>query len=98
MKDRDGRFELINDRFEMLHGMRRDEVVGKTDHDLFRRRSRTRTVANDLKVLATGICARASRRSASSEDGPRTYLSTRFPLFDSDDRQGSAVRRLHDLH
>ena len=55
LKDQDGRYLLVNDRFEMLHGIRRDEAIGKTDHDLFPPEIADTNRANDLKVLATGI-------------------------------------------
>jgi PAS domain S-box-containing protein len=88
LKDQDGRYVLINDRFEMLHGMRRDEVVGKTDHDLFPSEVADANRANDLKVLATGIALDVEEVSH-HEDGPRVYLSTTFPLFHSDDPKGA---------
>ena len=72
----------------MLHDIRRDEAVGKTDHDLFPAETAGTNRANDLKVLATGI-ALDTEEVADAEDGPRVYLSTRFPLFHSDDPKGA---------
>ena len=88
LKDQDGRYLLINDRFEMLHGMRRDEVIGKTDHDLFPPDVADTNRANDLKVLATGIALDVEGVTR-HEEGPRVYLWTRFPLFHSDDPKGA---------
>jgi PAS domain S-box-containing protein len=84
LKDKDGRYLLVNDRFEMLHDIRRDEAVGKTDHDLFPAETAATNRANDLKVLATGI-ALDTEEVTELEDGLRVYLSTRFPLFHSND-------------
>ena len=34
-KDLDGRYILVNDRFCETFGLRREEVLGKTSHDIF---------------------------------------------------------------
>jgi PAS domain S-box-containing protein len=88
LKDQDGRYLLVNDRFGMLHGTRRDETIGRTDHDLFPPETADANRANDLKVLATGIALDVEEVNH-QEDGPRVYLSTRFPLFHSDDPNGA---------
>jgi PAS domain S-box-containing protein len=87
LKDRDGRYLLVNDRFELLYDHRREEVVGKTDHDLFPPETADALRANDLKALATGIALEVEEVST-HEDGAHTYLSTRFPLFHSTDPKG----------
>lgn len=87
LKDREGRFLLVNDRFETLYDLRRDEVVGKRDHDLFPPDVAEAFRANDLKVLATGMSSEVEE-IAFHEDGSHTYLSTRFPLFHATDPKG----------
>jgi PAS domain S-box-containing protein len=80
VKDHDGRFLFVNDRFELLFGVKRDEVVGRTDQEVFPREIADASRANDLEVLTTGISIE-SEEVASGEDGPHVYLATRFPLF-----------------
>jgi PAS domain S-box-containing protein len=84
LKDQDGRYLLVNDRFELLYDIPREQAVGKTDHDLFPADMADAFRANDLKVIATGIALELEEVSA-HEDGAHTYLSTRFPLFHSGD-------------
>jgi PAS domain-containing protein len=37
MRDNDGRYLLVNRQYEQLFGIRRQDIVGLTDHDLFPR-------------------------------------------------------------
>ncbi len=79
VKDLQGRFLMVNNRFEELstHG----PVVGKTDVDLFPPEVVAQIHANDQKV-------RDTRRPLEFEeivpqsDGPHTYVAVKFPIFD----------------
>jgi len=84
LKDKDGRFMLVNQQFEDLFNTSRGEVRGKTDHDLFPRYMADAFRANDRKVLKER-CALEIEETAPGEDGRnRTYISVKFPLFDDD--------------
>lgn len=80
-KDLNGRYLLINRWFETLTGLGREEIVGKTDYDLFPAERAEAFHANDLEALK-------SRRPllfeevAPQADGLHTYVSVKFPLFD----------------
>src|SRR5690349_23006339 len=54
VKDLEGRFLLINRRFEELFGVSRDDVAGKTDFDLFPVDHAAAFRAFDRRVLAAG--------------------------------------------
>jgi two-component system sensor kinase FixL len=82
LKDVEGRYQLINRHWETAFGIRREEAVGKTGHDLFPAAVADALQANDLKVLA-------ARQPLQMEETllprgePRTYVSVKFPLLDS---------------
>ncbi len=78
VKDEQGRYLLINRRFEELFHVKRQEVMGKTDHDLFPGPMADTYRANDSKVLQSGA-GLETEEIASQEDGPHTYLSLKFP-------------------
>ena len=81
VKDAAGHLLLINNHFERLFGVRNDEVVGKTDYDLFPPDVAARLRANDERVFGTGepLCF----DEVVPQDGtPRTYVSVKFPLYD----------------
>jgi two-component system, NtrC family, sensor kinase len=81
IKDCDGRFLLINRRFEQMARVSRRQTIGKTDGDLLPAEFAARMRANDQQVIE----ARAPlefEEVAPQEDGPHTFLSVKFPLFD----------------
>ena len=51
VKDRDGRYELINRKWEAVTGLTRDEVIGHTDEVLFPGPIGQQFRANDLEVI-----------------------------------------------
>jgi PAS domain S-box-containing protein len=92
VKDRQGRFLLVNHRFEMLHGHDREHVIGKSGHDLFPYEVAESMGADDVGVLQSGLTL--EREESFESDGDRrTFLTTRFPLIDvaSEDRSPYAV-------
>lgn len=54
VKDQEGRYKLVNDRHLDLLGLSREEVIGKTDAELFDTEFAREVMANDEKVLKTG--------------------------------------------
>jgi PAS domain S-box-containing protein len=81
LKDNDGRYVLVNRKFEELFKLTQGEVQGKTDHDLFPRYMADAFRANDRRVLKER-CAFEFEETAPGENGPHTYLAVKFPLFD----------------
>jgi two-component system, sensor histidine kinase and response regulator len=54
LKDLKGRLTFANRRYLELHNVSFDDVVGKTDHDLFPPQVADRFVRDDRKILETG--------------------------------------------
>ena len=81
MKDSGGRYRLVNRRFEMLHGFTRDDVLGKTALDIFSPDVANVLEAEDEQVLTSGLAVEVEE-TVESEDGPRTFIKTKFPLLD----------------
>ncbi len=80
-KDPEGRFMLVNRRFEELTRMSRQELIGKTDHDVFPREQADAYRAVDLRMLNEGSPVEAEEYAA-LEDGMHTYVSLKAPLRD----------------
>jgi len=53
-KDRDGRYTFVNQACVDLWGLPRDEIVGKTDHELFPPETARRILEADRRVIASG--------------------------------------------
>lgn len=79
VKDLDGRYLLINRRFEELFHVTEEEARGRTDHELFPKDTADRFRANDLDVQRTKTAVEFEEY-APHDDGPHTYISLKFPL------------------
>lgn len=82
LKDIEGRYLLVNHRWETLFHLRRDQVLGKTVYDVFPKERADVFRANDRQVLQTGGPLEFEE-VAPHDDGPHTYLSVKFPLHDA---------------
>jgi PAS domain S-box-containing protein len=80
-KDLEGRYLLINGSFEKLFDLRREEIIGKTDYELFPAEQADIFRAVDQRVLAAGTAVQAEE-TAFHADKPITYLSVKCPLRD----------------
>jgi len=85
MRDLDGRYRLVNRQYERLFGVRREEIVGLTDHDLFPREMADDFRANDLAAAAR-LGPVSMEEIAPGDDGPHTYITVKFPLLDAHGR------------
>jgi PAS domain S-box-containing protein len=83
-KDREGRYLFVNRAFERLTGQSAEAAVGHTDREIFPAEVAARLRQNDLRVLL-------EKRAVEFEEAvlfrgePRTFISLKFPLFDSDE-------------
>jgi len=81
MKGRDGRYTLVNSRYEKLFGVRNESVVGKTDFDLLSPAMARQFHAHDHQVLSQERSIHVEE-TLPGESGVRTYLSIKFPVYD----------------
>ena len=81
VKDTNGRYLLINRRFEQLFHLTRDQIVGHTDHDIFPKDIADAFRANDMTVLKRDT-AMEHEEYAPHSDGLHAYISIKFPLYD----------------
>ncbi|MDE3058942.1 MAG: response regulator, partial [Bacteroidota bacterium] len=82
VKDIQGRFLLVNRRFESVFNVKREHLIGKTDFDIFPKEIAELYAENDRRVLASGGPVEREE-FVRQNDGVHTYISNRFPLFDS---------------
>ncbi|AUX39628.1 protein kinase [Sorangium cellulosum] len=79
LKDREGRYLLVNRQAGNALRMSRHEILGKTDAELFSAPTVAVLQANDGKVLDEGEPLECEEVLV-LEDGPHTFLSLKFPL------------------
>jgi PAS domain S-box-containing protein len=83
MRGLDGRYRFVNREYERIFQLRRENIVGLTDHDLFPADVADDFRANDLAAIAQGRPVRLEE-IAPGEDGPHTYITVKFPLIGGD--------------
>jgi PAS domain S-box-containing protein len=82
LKDTQGRYLLANRQFESLFRVPHEKILQHTDADLFPAEIAAQFRANDERVLAARK-ALEFEETAPHRDGLHTYLSIKFPLWDS---------------
>ena len=81
-KQKDGRYTYINREWEVVCDMRREQVLGKTDFDLFPMEIAKQFRSNDLAVMATGKLTEYEER-VGTPWGEQLFLSKKVPLISS---------------
>lgn len=79
--DLEGKFLLVNKRFEKLFYQKAEEVVGKRSHDIFSPNLADTFIENAFRVIQTRLPI-AVEEIIPDQDGDRIYISNKFPLFD----------------
>ncbi|HEX6728007.1 MAG TPA: PAS domain S-box protein, partial [Nitrospira sp.] len=82
LKDVEGRYLLINRRFEEAFHLVNRDVIGKTDEDILPQAEAAAFRANDRKVLKGGT-PMEFEESALHDDGPHTNIVMKFPLLNA---------------
>ena len=81
LKDRDGRYRFVNEQFLRRLGLRREEVLGRRDDEIFPAAQAAAFAANDAQVLAEGA-ALTFEETARYIDGERFNVMVKFPVLD----------------
>jgi PAS domain S-box-containing protein len=81
-KNADGRYIFVNREFERASGRPAAEILGRDDEAIFPPELVARFRHNDLRVLREGRSIQFEE-VADFGEGPRTYLASKFPLFDA---------------
>ncbi|MBF0342804.1 MAG: PAS domain S-box protein [Nitrospirae bacterium] len=82
LKDIEGRYLFINRQYEDILKITRQYIVGKTGYDIFPAEIADCLSKNDKMVL-TNLKPLSFEEVVPHEDGLHTYVSIKFPLFDS---------------
>lgn len=80
-KDVDGHYLFGNRRHLALFNARLEDIVGKTDYDLFDRDTADALRGMDQRVARVGTAV-TEEETVPQDDGRHTYLSVKSPLFD----------------
>ncbi len=81
-KDLQGRYELLNRKWEDVTGLRRQDSVGKTDEELFGAGGRQFRL-NDMEAMESRALWEREE-ILETADGKRFFISVKFPLLGED--------------
>jgi PAS domain S-box-containing protein len=82
LKDRDGRYRLVNRRFEEWSGQAASEIVGRTDVEILPPPMAPVIQASDRRVLDQGQVHQTERQPSRRESPDQQILVTKFPIRD----------------
>ena len=83
LKDLNGRYDLVNKLFTEKLNLLNNDVIGKTDHQIFTGDVAEMIIFSDHEVLAKGE-ATQYEELLPSLDGDHLYMSVKFPLFNNE--------------
>ena len=86
LKDADSRFIHVNDPFARSCGVAAEEVIGKTDLDIWPRELATRYRQDDVEVMRTRRRKQVEEPLADKDIGERLIETIKTPVFDSNGR------------
>src|SRR6202008_97088 len=93
----DGRFHLVNKALEELLGYATDEMIGKTDHDLFPLDQADFSRARDRELRATGEATIIESEPITGADGRERVLRTKKVVIREDGRPRYIVCLSEDI-
>jgi PAS domain S-box-containing protein len=91
------RFARVNRAEEVLLGMAREKVVGKTDHDLFPKEQADFFTAKDREVLASEEVVDIQAETISTASGDRVLHTRKIGLRDSSGKPQYLLGISHDI-
>lgn len=81
-KNRDGRYELVNKKWETAIGLKREFVIGKTDVEIFPEKIGTKIRTTDLRIMEHGNVEEIEEH-IEDESVEKYFLTIKFPLRDN---------------
>ena len=82
IKDHEGRYLKVNRQFEDRYKLTANQILGKTDEELFQPEQASMLRINDLKVLQT-LTPIQFEETVVCGDHQKTSIVVKFPLFDT---------------
>ena len=85
VKKLNGEYILVNKQYQLLFESKEKNLIGKTNHDFLPKEIADTYRSSDLEAIKAGKEIHIEETLEQS-DGIHTYLSVKFPLFDSSNR------------
>lgn len=86
LKDRDGRFIAVNRPFGVACGLRPEDIVGKTDIDIWPEETAKKYMADDFDVMSSGTTRRFEEILINAAGRRRWIETVKTPIYDDQGR------------
>ncbi len=96
IKDKAGRYTLVNTRYEELFNVRNTDIRSKTDDDVLPKQVADQFRVSDAKVLKESRSLQVEEYIQQS-DGFHTYLAVKFPIYDETGAISGVCGILNDI-
>ena len=96
LKDRDLVYRAVNPALCLLLGKREEEIIGKTDFDLFPRMEAERYRDDDCRVMATGVSL-VQDEYATGKGGARWFQVIKTPVTDEQGNPSGVICSVRDI-
>ncbi|UCD80842.1 MAG: transporter substrate-binding domain-containing protein [Desulfobacterales bacterium] len=84
LKDRQGRHLLVNRFYENAVGVKKEDILGRTDLEIFPAEAARQIMALDEEVMSSGKMQTIEEEIPHPDGSLHAYLTTKVPLFDKD--------------
>src|SRR5439155_25039323 len=84
LKDADGCYRFVNRQFLARFGLRREQILGRRDDEIFPGQQALLFAASDAEVLAKRSTIELEQPIVTAE-GERVHMVVKFPVFDAAD-------------
>ena len=81
-KDKSGRYLLANKKFEEVVGVKKEDIIGKDDTDLFKPEMARRIMNADREIIKSKGMKIAEETMLSADGTVLDFISTKVPLYD----------------
>jgi PAS domain S-box-containing protein len=96
IKDKAGRYTLVNTRYEELFNVRNAEIRGRTDYDILPQTVADQFRTSDVQVLKESRSLQVEEHIQQT-DGLHTYLAVKFPIYDESGEISGVCGILNDI-
>jgi len=83
LKDAGGRYRFVNRELLARFGLRREQILGRRDQEIFPAQQAARFAQSDAEVLAKRAAVELEQPAVTTE-GERLLMVVKFPVFDAD--------------
>ena len=83
IKDTQGRYLHVNDQFVRSFGLPREDILGRTDDELFPGAQAQQFRDNDIRAMVSGMTYE-TEETAQYTDGVHTSIVSKFPVYEAD--------------